>query len=88
VIPNELPPLPDEIFEMEKPANEREALVKMVDCLEEIATRAHNASQDGTLTEADLRALLEDIALDAAGDFIDARKFVEDDKPEAGPSAN
>lgn len=81
--------LPEGIFE-EPARNEREILLRIVESMGELATRAHSASQDRTITEDGLRSLLEDISLDIATLFTDARKIAEDESkgPSADPSEN
>lgn len=81
--------LPDDIFD-EPAKNEREILVRIVATMGEISTRAHAASQDRTVTEDGLRSLLEDISLDIAVLFVDARNIVEDESQgqAPGPSEN
>lgn len=78
--------LPDEIFE-EPARNERELTLRIVESMGEIATRAHAASQDRTITEDELRNLLEDISLDVATLFTDASRIVENGESK-GPSPN
>lgn len=82
--------LMNEAFGEEPARNEREILLRIVESMGELATRAHSASQDRTITEDGLRSLLEDISLDIATLFVDARKIAEDETKGSapGPSEN
>lgn len=62
------------------PETAEELLVEALECLQAISLRSIQSAQDSTLTETDLRVLLEDNCLDAgivmqaAADLVDAGK--------------
>ena len=70
----------------EPPArNEREILLRVVESMGEIASRAYAASQDHTIGEDDLRSLMEDVSLDLSTLFVDARNIAEDESQGSAP---